>query len=49
VKNNLTNSAVPFVNCVQIKYPNPRRMNEKKLNAENRKKVNKNDERMKQE
>jgi hypothetical protein len=48
VKNNLTNSAVPFVNCVQIKYPNPRRMNEKKLNAEN-KKVNKKDEQMKQE
>ena len=42
------NSAVPFVNCVQIKHPNPRRMNEKKLNAEN-KKVNKKDEQMKQE
>ena len=30
VKNkcNLMNSAVPFVNCVQIKHPNPRGMNE---------------------
>ena len=36
------NSAVPFVNCVQIKYPNPRRMNERSSNAED-KKVNKNE------